>query len=142
MKLKFTLLLCSFLLILSACGIDKGREAEANKLALNYITTVHEKGLDQAMPLLSDDFFQQRSRSGWKEYFTYVRKQLGATQKIKLKNRISDNRYSGTFYMFQFSNKFEHGFTKEMVTIVDKVDNKGPLKVFAHKVESSKLSEN
>jgi hypothetical protein len=68
-----------------------------------------------------------------------VEETLGDIVVKKLKRKLADNRFSGRFYMFQFTNKYEKGLSKEMITLIEKINTNEPLRIYGHKYDSSKL---
>jgi len=131
-------LIC-FVVALSACQRNVATNEEGNALGLKYVTFVNEGKYDEAFALVSDDFFNTRHKDQWIEYYKAIKETMGDVISVKLSRHLVDDRFSGRFYMFQFSIKHVNGFTTEMVTMIQRINKKEQLKVFAHKVDSSKL---
>lgn len=135
-----TLSLALLLSILTACGFNEAHDDVATKLVDEYIAAVHAKNYDKALSLVSDEFLAQRGgRDQWIAYFKEVDAKLGDVTKVKLKRTLSDARLSAHFYMYEYTNTYENGFAKELITIVQKINTDDPLKIGGHKYESSKL---
>jgi len=128
-------------IILSACQGNVASKQEGNDLAVKYLNATIAGNYDEAFSLVSEDFFQMRGKDTWTEYLNEVQKIMGPVISIKLSRSLVDDRFSGRFYMFQFSVKHENGFTTEMITMLQKINSKDPLKVFGHKIDSSKLKK-
>ena len=66
---------------------------------------------------------------------------MGPIISVKHLRTISDDRYSGHFYLFQYYIKHKNGVTKEIVTMVDKINSDAPLKISGHKIDSKELGK-
>lgn len=136
--IKYTIILCATLLLI-ACQNKSFTNEEANSLAEKFITTVNEGNYEQAFAMVEPDFFSARPMDRWITYYDEIKKVMGPVVSVKLTQHLSDDRLSGRFYMYQFSIKHENGFTKEMVTMIQKINSDAPLKIAGHKIDSSKL---
>jgi len=133
-------LFVSFLLaVLSACSFSDARDDEAAQLIEAYVNAVNNQDYDTALGMVSEEFLMERGREGWIEHYKNVHEVLGKVTNLKLKQKISDARYSARFYMYQYANKYENGLAKELITVVQMINNDEPLKIGGHKIESSKL---
>jgi len=143
MVFKFKLIIVMlFSVFLLGCGAQTfAPDEDANKMAEEFITAVNAGDYDSAFELVSDDFFAFRSREKWKEYYTVIAEHMGPVISVKPTRKHVDSRLTGQFYMYQFSIKHENGFTKEMVTFIQKINSDEPLQVLAHKIDSSKLAK-
>ncbi|MDH5302315.1 MAG: nuclear transport factor 2 family protein [Gammaproteobacteria bacterium] len=130
-----------FILLLTGCAFSDARDDEATKLVESYMQAIQDQDYDKALSMVSDDFLQERGRDGWISYYTHVHNTLGNISNLKLKQKISDARYSARFYMYQYANAYENGLAKELITIIQKINTNEPLKIGGHKIESSKLPE-
>ena len=127
------------IILLTACqGQDPSKDF-AQKLARDFIDSVNSGNYDQAFQSTEDQFFAIRPRDRWIAYYKAIKNELGPVISIKLSQSLTDDRFSGRFYMYQFSIKHEKGFTKEMVTMIKKINSNDPLKISGHKIDSSKL---
>jgi len=124
---------------LTACQSNDPSNDFANKLADKFIDAVNNSKYDEAFTMVEPEFFGVRAKDQWIEYYDAVKKEMGPIISIKLSRSLTDNRLSGRFYMYQYSIKHENGFTKEMVTMIKKINNNDPLKIAGHKIDSSKL---
>ena len=111
----------------------------AQLLAERYLDAVHKGNYDSAFAMADPEYFGVRSEKDWKNYFSKVESRLGKFESMKLKQSLDDNRLTGTFHMYQFAAKYEKGLAKEMVTMIEKINTNEPLRIFAHRYESSKL---
>jgi len=131
-----------FLLALTACSFpDTSQDKAAEEMAVDYLTAIKQGDFNRAFAYCSDEFFGSRDKDGWIQYFAEVKSQLGEVKTIKLKRHLIDERLTGRFFMFQFSNKYENGYGKEMITLIMKDEADGQVKIFGHKIDSSKLSK-
>lgn len=142
--MKYLVRICMLLVlvvVLQACQGKVASNEEGEALALKYVTAVNNSKYEEAFALVSDDFFNRFPKDMRIEYYDKIKEIMGPIVSMKLSNSLVDDRFSGRFYMFQYSFKHENGITTEMVTMVQKINSKDPLKVFGHKVESSKLKK-
>ncbi len=138
-KLIFTLVLS--IVLLGCTSQTFAPEEEANKMAEMFIQSVNSGNYDAAFALVTDDFFSYRAKEQWQEYYKEIAEHMGPVISVKQTRKHVDSRLTGQFYMYQFSIKHENGFTKEMVTFIQKINTEEPLKVLAHKIDSSKLAK-
>jgi len=128
--------------MLFGCGAQEfAPEEDANKMAEEFVTAVKAQNYDQAFLLVSDEFYAHRARDQWESYYRAISEHMGPVISIKPTRKHVDSRLTGQFYMYQFSIKHENGFTKEMITFIQKINSDEPLKVLAHKIDSSKLAK-
>jgi len=142
--MKYLVRICMLLvlvMVLQACQGNVASNEEGEALALKYVTAVNDGKYEEAFALVSDDFFNRFPKDRRIEYYDKIKEIMGPIVSMKLSNSLVDDRFSGRFYMFQYSFKHENGITTEMVTMVQKINSKDPLKVFGHKVDSSKLKK-
>lgn len=138
MRIKIVVaLLCSIILI--ACQGPQPTDDEARTLTRSFVDAVNAGEYEKAFNLVSPEFFQTRSRDRWIEYYDKIKETMGPVISVKLSRHLNDNRLSGRFYMYQYSIKHENGFTKEMVTMIQKINSNDPLTILSHKIDSSKL---
>jgi len=134
------LLILSWSLI--ACGPQKvGSDEDANAMAEKFVRAVHTANYDEAFSLVSDEFYAPRPRDKWIAYYKAIDEVMGPVVSVKLVRKHEDDRFSGRFYVYEFSIKHENGFTKDMITFVQKINTEAPLQVLAHKIDSSKLAK-
>ncbi|HFE37558.1 MAG TPA: hypothetical protein ENK06_03930 [Gammaproteobacteria bacterium] len=130
-----------FVLLLQACQGKVASNEEGKALAAKYVTAINEGRYDEAFQLVSDGFFDTMSKNERVAYYNKIKDIMGPVISVKLSKSLVDDRFSARFYMFQFSFKHENGITTEMVTMLQKINSKDPLKIFGHKVDSSKLKK-
>ena len=127
-------------LLLSACSLpDSSKDEASGDKAIAYIEAIRKGDYESAFSYCSDEFFRARDKEGWIEHFKYVKSLLGDLTKVKLKDKRIDDRLTGRFFMFQFANKYEKGLSKEIVTMIMKDGAGGEIKIFGHKIDSSKI---
>ena len=142
--MKYVVRICLIValgLVLQACQGEVASNEEGLALAEKYVNAVNEGKYEDAFSLVSEDFFNLMSDDERIEYYKKIKEIMGPVVSVKLSNSLVDDRFSARFYMFQFSFKHENGITTEMVTMLQKINSKEPLKVFGHKVDSSKLKK-
>lgn len=136
------ILLLGLTIILSACSLpDSSQDEVAEKMATDYLRAITQGDFSRAFSHCDEEFFASSDEDQWKAYYAEVKSQLGEIKNIKLKRHLIDERLTGRFFMFQFSNKYEQGYAREMITLIMKDDADGQVKIFGHKIESSKLKQ-
>ena len=141
MMRKFGLILAALLLV-AVAGCKKGpdvTEEAGLKLTQDYLAAIQAGNFDDAFRMCAPEFFGVRSPEEWKAYFLDVQQQMGKFEKVTLQEKMDDTRLSGRFLLFQYSTKYEKGYTKDSITIIDKINTSQPLKIFGHKIESGHL---
>lgn len=142
MKSKLqTLLIATISLFLMACQGTSPTHGEGHSLAVQYLTAINDGKYDEAYALVSEDFFGSHSKDDRMAYHDEIKNIMGPVVSMKLSTKTVDDRFSGRFYMFRFALKHENGISMEMVTMIDQINSNKPLRVFAHKVDSSKLKK-
>lgn len=140
---RFGLIFAGLILVcLSAC--QRGPDVTADeglRIVEKYMAAVKAGDYDAALALCNPEYFGVRSADEWKLYFQYVRETMGPQEKVTLIQKVDDRRLSGRFLLFQYNIKWEKGFTKDSITIIDKINTNAPLKIFGHKIESSHLRQ-
>jgi len=137
---KFALLV--MISFLGACQAPNISTDVATEIAEKFIAATTSANYDEAFKLVNEkEFFIVRDRETWIEYYKAISKELGPIISVKLSRHQADDRFSGRFYTYQFSIKHEGGFTKEIVTLIQEINTKEELKVFAHRIEGGKLAK-
>ncbi len=141
MKYVWFMLCVACLVLLSGCDSQEiASDADAQALATNYLNAVHNGEYEKAFQYCSDDFFNVRSKDGWQRLHRSVETKLGKIVRMDMKHKVADDRLTARFYMYQFNSKYENGLAKETVTMLQKFNSDEPFLIYAHKIESSKLS--
>lgn len=146
MKQLFSGLILGMGLLLAGCsgGGDASNvemQDEASRTAEFFVNAVNAGDYDSAFTACHKDFFESRDEEQWIEYFKSIQAVLGKRTGTRLKQKISDSRLSGAFHRYEYSSQFENGLGKEIVTLVQKINTDEPPRVFAYKIESSKIPE-
>ena len=129
-------------LALWACQPPAISKDVAKEIADNFIGATTSGNYKKAFEYVNkEEFFTARSDDLWEAYYDAISKELGPVISIKLSHQQADDRFSGRFYTFQYSIKHENGFTKEIVTMIQEINSKDDLKIFAHRIEGSKLAK-
>ena len=126
-------------MLIVACQAPSMPDNQAEAMTRQFIDNVNAAEYDKAFELVGPDFFHIRAKDEWIAYYKAVKETMGPVISIKLSRKLTDDRLSGRFYMYQYSIKHKNGFTKEMVTMIQKINSNDPVKITAHKIESSKL---
>lgn len=133
-------LVCLVSFSLWACQPPSISKEVANEIATNFINATTSGDYEKAFTYVNPkEFFLIRPREQWEEYYQAISNELGPIVTIKLSRFQADDRFSGRFYTYVFSIKHEKGFTKEIVTLIQEINSKDDLKVFAHKIEGGRL---
>jgi len=128
--------------VLVACQAPSISKDVAKEIADNYIAATTSGNYNEAFTYVNTkEFFSARSDDQWKAYFDAIAKEMGPIVSIKLSHQQADDRFSGRFYTFQYSIKHENGFTKEIITMIQEINSKADLKIFAHRIEGGKLAK-
>jgi hypothetical protein len=141
--MKHLFLLFMVVLVVSCGKNPTPDEGKADRLAAAFIKAIHDQNYE-TLPTLVDSevFFGAHTESDWKEYLSKSANILGKVETTRLKQKLNDIRLSGTFFIYEYVSKHEHGLSKELITIIHKINTgDAPLKVFSYKIESSKLAK-
>ena len=129
------------LILLQGCQGDVATSEAGAELSLKFATAINDGKYEEAFDLVDEGFFNQISKDERIAYYEEIKKIMGPVKSVKLSSKLVDDRFSGRFYMFRYAFKHENGISMEMITMLQKINSKDPLRVFAHKVESSKLKK-
>ncbi len=141
-KLVNVFVICLVSISLWACQPPAIPKEVATEIATNFIAATTSGDYKKAFTYVDpEEFFVVRSEDRWAEYYEAISKELGPIISIKLSKFQADDRFSGRFYTYVFSIKHEEGFTKEIVTLIQKINSDAELKIFAHKIEGGKLAK-
>ena len=133
-----------FLMSILLTGCEQGvvpETSEADAIARNFIKAIESKDYESMMAMVDDEFFGARSKQEWIAYLTEKDKIMGKMISYRLKTSTNDTRFSGTFYLYEYITKYENGLGKEIITMIHKINTNEPLKIFAYKIDSSKLQK-
>lgn len=129
-------------LTLWACQPPAIPKEVATEIATGFINATTSADYQKAFTYVDkNEFFVVRSEDRWIAYYDAISKELGPVVSIKLSRFQADDRFSGRFYTYVFSIKHEKGFTKEIITLIQEINSKDDLKIFAHKIEGGKLAK-
>lgn len=134
-------LICAVFFLLQGCQGDVATNEAGGELSLKFATAINDGKYEEAFSMVDEGFFSQISKEERIAYYEEIKKIMGPVKSVKLSSSLVDDRFSGRFYMFHYAFKHENGISMEMVTMLQKINSKDPLRVFAHKVESSKLKK-
>ena len=135
-------MICLASVALWACQPPSIPKEVATEIATGFINATTSGDYEKAFTYVNQkEFFVVRSKERWAEYYGAISKELGPIVSIKLSRFQADDRFSGRFYTYVFSIKHEKGFTKEIVTLIQEINSKDDLKIFAHKIEGGKLAK-
>ena len=130
-------------LILGGCeiGTPVPKQEFAQKIADEFYKSLHDRKYEEAFSLVNADFFGPRTKEEWVTYFDKINDTLGPMESYKLKEPHVSTRLSGTFFIFEYRGKYEHGLGKELITLIHEINSDDPLRIWGYKIESSKLPE-
>ncbi len=125
------------LLLLTGCLTEASHQPQADKI----ITQLHQHIINhewqQANTLFSAKFFEEESQQAWQARIETLESKLGAIQSFKITSTQKDPRYGADFYIYMILLQHEHGYSREIVTITEPLDDK-PMKITGYKVTARK----
>ncbi|MDH5257518.1 MAG: hypothetical protein OEX07_05905 [Gammaproteobacteria bacterium] len=141
-KLTKVLLICLTSITLWSCQAPAISTDVAKEISSAFIEATTSGNYQEAFKYVNPkEFFSARSDDRWAAYYDAISKEMGPVVSIKLSRHQADDRFSGRFYTFQYSIKHENGFTKEIVTLIQEINSKDDLKIFAHRIEGGRLAK-
>lgn len=140
-KILPLLFLAFFGLFAAGCESHGPKEQAAEKMGQDFLKAIQAGDYTTAFSYCDKEFFNTRAPDQWIEYFNDLKKTFGNFQSMHLKQKLTDNRYSGRFFMYQYATKYDNGLATEMVTMIEKINSKDPILIAGYKIDSSKLAQ-
>lgn len=133
---RFHLLFISCIaLTLVSCAGEVPDDASVVQRGKDFYELLKAKNFDGALDLYAPEFFQSRPREDWKRHLQNMQEQLGAVQSFELKRQQADVRYSGKFFIYEYSVVYAKEKSWETVTFFVPVAG-GEVKVFGHQIKA------
>lgn len=126
---------------LTACTPSAPSDEVVEQKGQQFFTALKNDQFDQALDMYSKEFFAMRPREEWKALLQKLRKDLGPMQSFELKRKQSDLRYSGAFFIFEYSTMYGTEKAWETVTFFTPV-NSEEVRVFGHHIKTKGLDTN
>ena len=120
------------IVLLSACSPPQ-KPVKVDHLPQEFFTALKANDLDGAMAFYSKDFFKSRPQEQWRTHLAQLLQQHGPIDKISLRNKQADTRYSGKFYIYQYDTVHGSKRLKHILTFVRPVDS-DEVKLVGHKI--------
>lgn len=132
----FHLLLISCVaLTLVSCGGEVPDDAAVVQRGNQFFELLKAKNFDAALDLYAPEFFQSRPREDWKQHLQKMQEQLGDMQSFALKRQQADVRYSGKFFIYEYSVVYAKEKSWETITFFVPVAG-GEVKLFGHQIKA------
>lgn len=110
-------------------------EPEINSL----FTAIQNNQLDAALAMYSDEFFKGIPKQYWRAQLTRFNEVMGPLEKIRIRNKQSDTRFRGKFFVFQLDSMHKGGKkARHILTFVLPVDG-GEVQLVGHKISAKGL---
>lgn len=119
-----------------ACSPPPPDESVIERAGQKLYALLKDKQFDQALDMYSPDFFKGRPREPWRETLVQTQQRLGDLVSAELRRKQSSTRYSGMFYIYEYSVTYASGKTWDTVTFF--VPNEGgAVQVFGHQIKTA-----
>lgn len=122
-------------LLLISCSGEVPDDASVVQRGNDFYELLKAKNFDGALDLYAPEFFQTRPREQWKQHLQKVQQQLGAVQSFELKRQQADLRYSGKFFIYEYSVIYTNEKSWETITFFVPVAG-GEVKLFGHQIKA------
>jgi hypothetical protein len=124
--------------LLPGCGAAPPADATVERRGQEFFQALQAKDFERALGYYAAEFFQGRPREQWKEYLIDVQRKLGDLQGFELKRKQGDTRYSGKFFIYEYSVVYANAKAWETVTFFVPVGGSDVL-VFGHQIKAKGL---
>jgi len=121
---------------ISACTNTAPSDAAVEKLGVEFYSALKAKDFERALDFYAPDFFNGRPREEWKAHLQTIQQKLGDLQSFELRRQQVDVRYTGTFYIYEYSVAYANEKSWETVTFFIHVSGDQPVKVFGHQIKA------
>lgn len=123
-------------LIIGACSGPVPSDSAVEQLGLEFFSALKAKDYERALDYYSPDFFNGRPREEWKAHLQDIQRKLGDLQSFELRRKQVDVRYTGTFFIYEYSVAYAHEKSWETITFFVHVSGQQPVKVFGHQIKA------
>jgi len=124
------------MITIGACTNTAPSDAAVEKLGVEFFTALKAKDFERALDYYAPEFFQGRPREEWKAHLQAIQQKLGDLQSFDLRRQQVDARYTGTFYIYEYSVVYANEKSWETVTFFIHVSGEQPVKVFGHQIKA------
>ena len=132
----FAMLAALGILILSACTNEAPSDAAVEKLGIEFYSALKAKDFEHALDYYSPDFFNGRPREEWKAHLQAIQQKLGEIKSFDLRRKQVDVRYTGTFFIYEYSVVYANEKAWETITFFIHVSGEQSVKVFGHQIKA------
>jgi len=122
--------------IISACSTAVPSDGAVQRLGTELFTALKAKDFERALDHYAPEFFQSRPREQWKAHLQSVQQKLGDLQSFELRRKQVDVRYTGTFFIYEYSVVYANEKSWETVTFFIHVSGDQPVQVFGHQIKA------
>ena len=122
--------------VIGACTASVPSDAAVEKLGIEFFTALKSKDFERALDYYAPEFFEGRPREPWKARLQAIQEKLGDLQSFELKRKQVDMRYSGTFFIYEYSVVYANEKSWETVTFFIHVSGEQAIKVFGHQIKA------
>lgn len=123
-------------LMSGACSTPVPSDGAVQKLGTELFTALKAKDFERALDYYAPEFFQSRPREHWKAHLQTVQQKLGDLQSFELRRKQVDVRYTGTFFIYEYSVAYANAKSWETVTFFIHVSGEQPVQVFGHQIKA------
>lgn len=121
---------------IAGCSANPPDERVIETAGQDLYAALQAKEFDRALEMYSPDFFKGRPREPWRETLVQTQQKFGDIVKHELRRKQSSTRYSGMFYIYEYSVEYKSGKTWDTVTFF--VPNEGgSVQVFGHQIKTA-----
>lgn len=124
------------MMTLGACTNTAPSDSAVEQLGVEFFSALKAKDFERALDYYSPDFFNGRPREEWKAHLQAIQQKLGDMQSFALRRQQVDVRYTGTFYIYEYSVTYANEKSWETVTFFIHVSGDQPVKVFGHQIKA------
>ena len=122
--------------VIGACTGPVPSNAAVEQLGVEFFTALKAKDFERALDSYAPEFFEGRPREPWKAHLQAIQEKLGDLQSFELKRKQVDMRYSGTFFIYEYSVVYANEKSWETVTFFIHVSGEQAVKVFGHQIKA------
>ena len=112
-------------------------ESSVDPLAKEYFEALKAGDLDKVMSMYSEKFFERSPREAWRQKLQRLTAELGPIKAYSFRNKQSDSRFSGYFYIYQYDTIHEKDGkehrAKHTITFIQPV-NSTEIKLEGHRI--------
>jgi hypothetical protein len=119
----------------TGCTKAPPAETAVERRGQELYQALQAKDFERALGYYASEFFQGRPREQWKEYLVEVQRKLGDLQSAELKRKQADTRYSGKFFVYEYSVVYANAKAWETVTFFVPVGGTDVM-VFGHQIKA------